>query len=234
MLRSYLPLLTLLVCGSATASPADASRSDAYIEFLWSKTPDGALARQETRSFALDRRFDHQVCVAILNASIVVRSIQLRAVGPDGQQITSTTYRDVDGTKRCFSAFLPATAPTGKWTYEVRLNEKDQVVVAQSIDVFETVDALIARTAPGMPYVLGRPNYDSSMPPDTFSGEITWVMHVERDGTVSDVDIESAEGVGVIMKPKALAAGRISLFPPDATRSDGATFRRHLSFRPDH
>ncbi len=234
MFRLLFLTVPALLLGTATADASPAPTREAYIEFLWSKTPAGALARQETRSFALDGQFDHQVCVAILNADIVVKSIELRAIGPAGEQITSRKFNDADGRKRCVPAALPVDAPPGKWTYEVRVNDQDRVVGSQTVKVFPSVDALIADVDPGMPYVLGRPNYDSSISPDEYDGELVWIMHIRHDGTVSAVDIERAEGAGIAMRPKAIEAGLISRFPPDPAREPDATFRRHLSFRPDN
>lgn len=233
MRRTDFLLTSLLLGMPGAAQSTPPPTSDAYIEFLWTKTPAGAIARQETRSFALDRRFDHQVCVAILNEDIAVSSMELRAIDQSGELVSSRTYRDVDGSKRCFSADLPTTAKAGAWTYKILLNDQEDVVGERKIDVFDTVDALIAHTAPGLPYVLGRPNYDSSIPPHRFDGELVWIMHINRDGTVSEVDIESASGIGIQMQPKAVAAGLMSLFPPDQSRDPHATFRRHLSLRPD-
>ncbi|HBK45571.1 MAG TPA: hypothetical protein DDZ67_03890 [Xanthomonadaceae bacterium] len=59
-------------------------------------------------------------------------------------------------------------------------------------------------------------------------------MHVDADGKVTQVEIEQAEGVGERMRERALAAGYLSLFPPDPSRGkEGITFRRELAFRPD-
>lgn len=233
MRRTSFLLTSLLLSTTATAQSTPPANPDTYIEFLWSRTPAGAMARQETRSFALDKRFDHQVCVAIMNAEITVTSMEVRAVDQTGRLVSSRTYHDVDGSKRCFSADLPTTGSAGKWTYSVRLNGQERVIGERSIDVFDTVEDLIAHTAPGLPYVLGRPNYDSSIPPDRYDGELVWIMHIKPDGTVSQVDIEEASGIGVQMRPKAVAAGLMSLFPPDQSRAPDATFRRHLSLRPD-
>lgn len=234
MHRTSFLMISLLLCGPAMAVDADSpGNGGVYVEFLWEKTPDGALARQETRSFALDGRFDHQVCVAILDKHISVSSLELRGVGEDGQVITRTVDREWDGRKKCFSADLPATARPGKWTYKVLLNDQEDVVGERAIDVYPTVEALVASTEQGMPYVLGRPNYDSSITPEQYDGELVWVMYVNKDGTVSRVTIERAEGIGVVMQPKAIAAGLLSLFPSDPGRKADATFRRHLSFRPD-
>jgi len=234
MFRLLFLIVPALLWGAASADASPSPTREAYVEFLWTKTPAGALARQETRSFALDGQFDHQVCVAILNADIVVKSIELRAIGPVGEQITSRKFNDADGSKRCVSAELPVGARPGTWTYEVRVNDQDRVLGSQTVKVFPTVDALIADVAPGMPYVLGRPNYDPSISPDQYDGELVWIMHIRQDGTVSAVDIDRAEGAGIAMRAKAVEAGLISLFPPDPTREPDATFRRHLSFRPDN
>ncbi|HEL4238922.1 TPA: hypothetical protein UM793_000776 [Stenotrophomonas maltophilia] len=233
MFRVCFLILPAFLWGGGVAEAAPLPTRDAYIEFLWTKTPEGALARQETRSFALDGQFDHQVCFAILNADIEVKSIELRAMDADGKQLVSTRFNDADGRKRCVPVEFPAGAPAGKWTYQVRVNGQDHVVGSQTVDVFPTVDALISDIAPDMPYVLGRPNYDSSIAPDQFNGELEWIMHIRRDGTVSAVDIDRAEGAGIAMRPRAVEAGLISLFPPDEGREPSATFKRHLSFRPD-
>jgi len=53
-------------------------------------------------------------------------------------------------------------------------------------------------------------------------------------GRVFRVDIEVAEGVGEQMKQRAIEAGYLSLFPPDASRGEqGLTFRREFRFSPD-
>ena len=59
-------------------------------------------------------------------------------------------------------------------------------------------------------------------------------MHVNSAGVVTDVEIESAEGVGEKMKARGIAAGFLSLFPPDPSRGpQGITYRRVLNFQPD-
>jgi len=231
--RIALLAMLLVPCSAATVTAPDASQPDGevYVEFLWQKTPEGAIARQITRSFALDGRFDHQVCVAIMKDGIDVQGMTLRAVDQSGAVVASRIHRDFDGRKKCFPADLPAAAAPGEWTFKVYLDGADLAVGERTIDVFPTVDALVSRTPAGMPYVLGRPNYDSSIPPEDFHGELSWIMHVTRSGSVSQVDIETAEGVGAKMRDRALAAGFLSLFPPDPARDANAKFRRQMSFR---
>jgi len=237
MHRIALLIAPLLLGGTATAQTVSSPGYDVYVEFLWSKTPSGALARQETRTFALEPGLDPQVCVVVSNARFAITAVDLQAVDAQGSEVTRRTYPDVDGSKRCVSAELPADATPGNWTYKVRVNGLDGVAGERSIDVFKTVDALVkhvAQTMPGLPYVLGRPNYDSSIPPASYNGELIWVMHIKPDGTVSKVDVDTATGIGEVMRPSAVAAGMISLFPPDPKRAADATFRRHLSLRPDN
>lgn len=222
--------MLLMPCSVFAALDASQAEGDVYVEFLWQKTPEGAIARQETRSFALDGRFDHQVCVAVTKA-FDVQGMTLQAVDQSGAIVVSRAHPDFNGRKKCFPADLPAAAAPGVWTYRVHLDGLDLSVAERTIDVFATVDELVSRTSAGMPYVLGRPNYDSSIPPADYVGELTWIMHVTRSGAVSQVDIESAEGIGVALQDRALAAGFLSLFPPDPAREENATFRRQMSFR---
>jgi len=59
-------------------------------------------------------------------------------------------------------------------------------------------------------------------------------MSIGKDGSVTNVKIDEAEGVGVTMKERAIAAGYMSLFPPDPTRDENARYRRELHFSPDN
>lgn len=231
--RIALLAMLLVSCSTATATVPDASQPEAevYMEFLWRKTPEGAVARQIAHSFALDGRFDHQVCVAILKEGIDVQGMTLQAVDQSGAVVASRTHRDFDGRKKCVPADLPAGAVPGQWTFKVYPDGTDLAVGERTIDVFPTVDALVSQAPADVPYVLGRPNYDSSIRPEDFHGELSWIMHVTRSGSVSRVEIETAEGVGAKMRDRALAAGFLTLFPPDPARAENATFRRQMSFR---
>ncbi len=233
--RIALLAMLLVSCSTATATATapDASQPEAevYVELLWQKTPEGAIARQIAHSFALDGRFDHQVCVAILEEGIDVQGMTLQAVDQSGAVVAGRAHRDFDGRKKCVPADLPAAAVPGQWTFKVYLDGIDLAVGERMIDVFPTVDALVSRAPADVPYVLGRPNYDSSIPPGDFHGEVSWIMHVTRSGSVSRVEIETAEGVGAKMRDRALAAGFLTLFPPDPARAENAKFRRQVSFR---
>ena len=114
--------LLLLACDAALAGPAASSPSDPYIEFLWSKTPEGALARQETRSFVLGERFGHQVCVAVLDADTTTSGLTIETRDASGQVVAQQAHPDFDGSKRCFPAQLPADAAPGTWRVVVYLD----------------------------------------------------------------------------------------------------------------
>ncbi|QHB73916.1 hypothetical protein GQ674_16095 [Stenotrophomonas sp. 364] len=56
-------------------------------------------------------------------------------------------------------------------------------------------------------------------------------MDVDPQGRVTHVAIVAAEGVGTRLRDRAIAAGYISLFPPDAARTQTPLrARRALSF----
>lgn len=65
----------------------------------------------------------------------------------------------------------------------------------------------------------GRPNYDASIPAAEWVGRLDWVLEVDPQGRVTEVEIESAEGVGERLRERAIAAGYLSLFPPDPERA---------------
>ncbi|SBV37273.1 conserved hypothetical protein [uncultured Stenotrophomonas sp.] len=86
----------------------------------------------------------------------------------------------------------------------------------------------------GVPYVVGRPNYDGAIPAAEWSGRLVWAMDVDPQGRVTHVEVEVAEGVGERIRDRAIAAGYLSLFPPDPARAaTPLRWRRSLSFAPE-
>ena len=225
--------LLVLACDAALAATGTSSPSDPYIEFLWSKTPEGALARQETRSFVLGERFGHQVCVAVLDADATTSGLTIEMRDTAGRVVAQQAHPDFDGSKRCFPAQLPPDATPGTWRVVVYLDGAAVPAGSREVEVYPTLDALIAATPQDMPYVLGRPNYDATIAPEAFVGELAWVMHIARDGSVDRVEVERAEGIGLQIRDRAIRAGEISLFPPRSGPDSTSTFRRQLSFRND-
>ncbi|AUZ56244.1 hypothetical protein B1L07_15455 [Stenotrophomonas acidaminiphila] len=58
-------------------------------------------------------------------------------------------------------------------------------------------------------------------------------MDVDPQGKVTHVDVEVAEGVGERLRDRAIAAGYLSLFPPDPGRAaTPLRWRRSLDFAP--
>lgn len=87
---------------------------------------------------------------------------------------------------------------------------------------------------PGTPYVVGRPNYDTAIPPAEWHGRLIWEMQVNPQGTVTAVTVVTAEGVGLKLRSRAIAAGYLSLFFPDERRErTPLLWRRELSFEPE-
>lgn len=231
---SLLPFLILWSGAVAAEAPAGSGAS-VYIEFLWSRSLDDALARQETRSFVLDSSFDHRVCIAVLGQSVeAVRGLVLEAVDTNGVVVSRQEYPDFDGSKRCYSAELPEDGVAGKWAYLAFLNGSTVAAGRREVEVARTLESAPFYQPSSVPYVLGRPNYDRTIPPGEFKGRLVWVMHVNAEGRVTDVDIEVSEGIGDRMASRALAAGYSSLFPPDPSRGEvGILVRRTLDFAPD-
>ncbi len=84
-----------------------------------------------------------------------------------------------------------------------------------------------------VPYVAGRPNYDASIAPEQWGGRLVWAMDVDPQGKVTHVEVEVAEGVGERLRGRAIAAGYLSLFPPDPGRATTPLrWRRSLDFAP--
>ncbi len=55
-----------------------------YVEFLWSPTPEGAIARQVTRGFVLDGNQHHQVCMAVLDPATETNVLRVEAIDASG------------------------------------------------------------------------------------------------------------------------------------------------------
>lgn len=70
----------LSLCG-----PAAAQDSPIYIEFLWSRTPADAIARQQTRQFVMTGDHEHQICVAANATTDDVGGLQLELRDADGK-----------------------------------------------------------------------------------------------------------------------------------------------------
>ncbi|WP_411850028.1 hypothetical protein ACLB90_13920 [Stenotrophomonas sp. LGBM10] len=228
----YLILLT--VTWASSAEDAGSSGADVYIEFLWSKPEAGALARQETRSFVLGKKFNHQVCVAVLRSETPRQSMVLEAVDSRGEVVSRQSDESYSGKKRCYAARLPSWGVPGTWSYRVYLDGESTFTASRSVEVAMSLKAAKFNQPSPVPYVLGRPNYPEEASPQRFVGRLVWVMTVDAGGKVTHVEIEAAEGIGEEMKERALAAGYISRFPVDSRRPDaGIKYRRAMNFRPD-
>ncbi|ACD59141.1 hypothetical protein DXO170_05315 [Xanthomonas oryzae pv. oryzae] len=59
-------------------------------------------------------------------------------------------------------------------------------------------------------------------------------MQFNPQGTVTEVTVVTAEGVGLKLRSRAIAAGYLSLFFPDKRRARAPLlWRRELSFEPE-
>lgn len=206
-----------------------AEDTDIYIEFLWSKPPADSLARQQTRQFVTEGGHDHQICVAANAKPTEVGGLQLELLDAQGKRVSLQQHADYQGAKRCYRADLGKDGAPGDWTMRVVLGDgrehSAQIRVDPRIEDSPQYRDLSA------PYVAGRPNYDASIPAEQWVGRLVWAMDVDPQGKVTHVDVEVAEGVGERLRERAIAAGYMSLFPPDPARATTPLrWRRTLSF----
>ncbi len=187
----------------------------AYIEFLWSPASRDALARGEAQGFVLDEAQDHRICVVAIGP-VIHGSLRIDARDASGKPAGSQRYDGFNGSKECFAANLDLRGAPGEWMFNVYADGK--LVATKAIEVARTLRNAPFLADPRRPYVLGRPNYDPAIPPGSYAGRLSWIMTVDADGTVADVVVEAAEGAGELMRDRAVAAGYITLFPPDPSR----------------
>lgn len=216
----------------AWAAVPPASQPRTYIEFLWSPTPAGALARQETLGFVMEGGEGPQVCVAVLD-KVAVGSLRIEAIDAEGRRVSDRRHDDFHGEKRCYAADLPGDAAPGAWTFRAYLDDRPVPAGERRIEVARDLESAAFHRPSLTPYVLGRPNYDAAIPPDQWTGRLVWAMRVDALGRVTGVEVEIAEGVGALLRERAIAAGYLSRFPPDPARAADAVYRRELSLRPD-
>ncbi len=223
--RLVVPFL-LSLCG-----PAAAQDSSIYIEFLWSRTPADALARQQTRQFVMTGDHEHQICVAATAATGDVGGLQLELRDADGKPVSLQHHDDYRGAKRCYRADLGSGGRPGDWTAHVVLGDGGSNTATIRVDPRLEDSPLFQQR--DVPYVAGRPNYDASIAPEQWAGRLVWAMDVDPQGKVTHVEVEVAEGVGERLRDRAIAAGYLSLFPPDPGRAGTPLrWRRSLDFAP--
>ncbi|WP_243350439.1 hypothetical protein [Stenotrophomonas acidaminiphila] len=216
----------LSLCG-----PAAAQDSSIYIEFLWSRTPADALARQQTRQFVMTGDHEHQICVAATAATGDVGGLQLELRDADGERVSLQHHDDYRGAKRCYRADLGSGGRPGDWTAHVVLGDGGSNTATIRVDPRLEDSPLFQQR--DVPYVAGRPNYDASIAPEQWAGRLVWAMDVDPQGKVTHVEVEVAEGVGERLRDRAIAAGYLSLFPPDPGRAGTPLrWRRSLDFAP--
>jgi len=233
MLRTALLLALLPVPAIAddTAATVPEARH-AGLEFLWQLPAPDSIARQPTLGFVADGKHAHAVCVFTLPPDARPKGLVLEGADPTGKVVVRREEPDFDGEKRCYTVALGDGEP-GRWTWRAYLDGKPEALGEGHIEVARTLEEAPFYRPSSVPYVLGRPNYDPSIPPDEFIGRLVWLIHVDPAGKVTDVEVEVAEGVGERMRERAIAAGYLSLFAPDPGRAAGFTYRRELEFRPD-
>ncbi|MEG2804957.1 hypothetical protein [Stenotrophomonas sp.] len=220
--------LLLWVPLAVSAAEADAL----YIEFLWASPPAGALARQQTRQFVTEGAFAHQICVAAEARDKDVGGLTLDIADATGAPMSRHVFADYRGRKRCFPADLGHGGAPGLWRVGVALGDGRQAEAMIRVD--RRIEASPYLREPGIAYVYGRPNYDAGIPAEQWVGRVEWQMDVDAQGRVTHVQVVSAEGVGERLRERAIAAGYISLFPPDPARlTTPLQVRRSLSFAPE-
>ena len=226
---TFFVIAGIFSCGLAEAS---AAKDATYVEFLWSPTPPEALARRQTLGFVLDGKQLHQVCVAALTSAAEDKILRIDVIDAASKLVSSQNHEDFRGPKRCYAAGLGAHGSTGEWTFNIYLD--GALSATETIEVARTLEEAPFYQVSSIPYVLGRPNYDTKIPASEFIGRLVWVMHVNESGAVTHVEVEIEEGVGTLMRDRAIAAGYLSLFPPDPSRAtEPLKYRRELKFRPD-
>jgi hypothetical protein len=228
-----LPRLLLLVA-LTTLYPLEAAgaASTAQIEFLWSSTPNGALARAEAYGFVLEGNQDHRVCVVAFSQEHKTRPLRIEVIDASGALVDTQIHEDFTGPKQCYKAELGASEAVGEWTFNVYMNHK--LAASKAIEVARTLKDASFYSHPSRPYVLGRPNYDPMIPAGEYIGRIVWIMHVDETGKVDHAQVESTEGAGNRMRDRAVAAGLLTMFPPDPTRtSEPLKVRQEYLLRAD-
>lgn len=221
--------LAALMCSNGLASAAE---NNVFVEFLWAPRPANALARQQTLGLVMDGEAKHQVCLAALASAAENKTLRIDVRDANDKMVSSTTYTDFKGPKHCYDAQLGKEGSPGKWKFEFFLN--GELSATGTVQVAKTLAEAPFYQPSGIPYVLGRPNYDTSIPPKEWKGRLVWMMTVNEKGEVTGVQVEAAEGVGARIKDRAIAAGYMSLFPPDPSRAGNLLkYRRELKFEPD-
>ncbi len=208
---------------------AAATDAGIHIEFLWSKPPADAIARQQTRQFVTEGGHDHQICITATASPADVGELQLELLDATGKRVSLQRHADYRGTKRCYPAELGKGGTAGEWTVRAVLGDGREQAAQVRVDPrIEDSPQYLARS---VPYVAGRPNYDASIPPQQWVGRLVWAMDVDSQGKVTHVDVEVAEGVGERLRERAIAAGYMTLFPPDPGRATKPLrWSRTLSF----
>ncbi|MCF5956018.1 hypothetical protein, partial [Xanthomonas perforans] len=203
-----------------------------YLEFLWDARPPHSIARQQTIQFLTDGQHTHQVCVATNLAETDVGGLVVKAFDASGQEVSSHQYPDYRGVKHCYDADLGQGGKPGLWTF--RASTGDGRTGEETLQVHARLADSPLSNDPGTPYVVGRPNYDAAIPPAEWHGRLIWEMQVNPQGTVTGVTVVTAEGVGLKLRSRAIAAGYLSLFFPDQRRArTPLLWRRELLFEPE-
>lgn len=207
-------LVALAICSLSSGTRAE---DQVYLEFLWEAVAPDALARSEAYGFTLEPVQDHRVCVVALTDWGQNDTLSMEISDASGQVVGRRVHDDFRGSKRCYKLALDSSGSVGTWTFKAYVNEV--LAGTKQIEVARTLDEAPFYTSGSSPYALGRPNYDASIPADEYIGRLVWVMQVGAAGAVIDVEVESAEGAGDRMRERAVAAGRLTRFPPDPSRA---------------
>lgn len=221
-----------IVFASLALSQRAHAGEEIYVEFLWEPEPTGSIARQQTIQFLTDGKHKHQVCVAATRDDTDVGGLVLIVNDASGREVSSHSYADYRGIKKCYDADLGKDGRPGLWTFRAKTGNGQ--VGEGTLQVHARLQDSPLSKQLGVPYVAGRPNYDPSIPPQEWQGRLVWDMTVDADGRVTNVSVVTAEGVGAKLRDRAIAAGYLSLFFPDEMRkSKPLVWQRELSFAPE-
>jgi len=92
---------------------------------------------------------------------------------------------------------------------------------------------VVCANCPGALRLAGLQQFSAILEPSRVT-RLVWAMDVDPQGRVTRVEVEVAEGVGERLRERAIAAGYLTLFPPDPRRAARPLrWRRELSFAPD-
>ncbi len=215
---------SICLAGTEDANP--------YVEFLWSGSDGGQVARAEANVFLKDLDHDHEICLKWPEGA-TTRQIHLRidAIDAAGMLISSSDYPRGIASVQCHRVDLGEDSASGLWKFQVYVDESQRT--DKEIFVADTIEEAATFLSTQGPFVVGRPNYDESIDPADFFGHVVWEMQVNKEGAVIEAEVIDAVGAGLKMSERALEAAYLYKFFPDPARGDrGVRFRQRYELKP--